>query len=229
MFNAITNYIAVWNLYCCELKIYQMSEQGNGAIWWQLHWQLWPSIDKFRFHIYIPGKEIKKLEWGAVLKNCHTFVDLQGFINKNFITKKVAVLKQGTRITFLRVPCPMEIFEKFRQVLRFLVNCLSTKIVMGRREIQRGEIPDYGSCIWRWCYRICQETRETNIAMELSSGWARTHVHRDLVVYEDMEFLSNLDITNIMRSGHVKNCAYKMYWKYITGGCKRIFLKMNLH
>ena len=39
----------------------QMSEQGNGfngAVWRQLHWQLWPCIGKFRFHIYIPGNVV---------------------------------------------------------------------------------------------------------------------------------------------------------------------------
>ena len=51
-----------YKLYCCMKLVLlwvenlcQMSEQGNGAIWRQLHWQLWPSIGKFRFHIYILG------------------------------------------------------------------------------------------------------------------------------------------------------------------------------
>jgi len=59
-----------YKLYCCMKfvllwveNLCQMSEQGNGvngAVWQQLHWQLWPSIGKFRFHtwfnpVYIPG------------------------------------------------------------------------------------------------------------------------------------------------------------------------------
>ena len=54
-----------YKLYCCMKLVLlwvenlcQMSEQENsvnGAVWRQLHWQLWPSIDKLRFHIYIPG------------------------------------------------------------------------------------------------------------------------------------------------------------------------------
>jgi len=50
-----------YKLYCCMKLVLlwvenlcQMSEQGNGvnsAVWRQLHWQLWPSIGKFRFHI----------------------------------------------------------------------------------------------------------------------------------------------------------------------------------
>ena len=53
-----------YKLYCCMKLVLlwienlcQMSEQGNdvnGAVWRQLRWQLWPSIGKFRFHIYVP-------------------------------------------------------------------------------------------------------------------------------------------------------------------------------
>jgi len=80
-----------------------------------------------------------------------TFADLQGFIvNKKFIVKEVTeVLKQGTILThyiFIRV---MEIFDKIRQVLHFLVECLSPWIAMGRQDsfVQRGETPDHGSYI----------------------------------------------------------------------------------
>jgi len=74
----------------------------------------------------------------------------------------------------------MEIFDKIRQVLRFLVNCLSLWIATGRWEdppVLQGETPDYGGYIWRWCYHVRQETRETNVAVEFASGqWARAHV-----------------------------------------------------
>ncbi|KYM83279.1 hypothetical protein ALC53_06242 [Atta colombica] len=53
-----------------------------------------------------------------------TFVDLQGFIvNKKFIVKEVAVLKQGTVLTHYIFTSPVEIFNKIRQILRFLVEC----------------------------------------------------------------------------------------------------------
>jgi len=43
-------------------------------------------------------------------------------------------------------------------------------------------------------------------------------------IYEDMKSLTNMDVTNTMRCGqHIKNYALQMYWKYITGGCKKIF------
>jgi len=60
--------------------------------------------------------------------------------------KELAVLKQETaRITFSRA---IEIFDKIRQVLRFLIDYLSW-IAMGGRDnpVQRDEMPDYDSCI----------------------------------------------------------------------------------
>jgi len=77
-------------------------------------------------------------------------VNLQGFIiNKKFIVKEVAVLKQETVLTHFYESRVMEIFDKIRQVLRFLVECLSPWIAMGERDIpvQRGETPDHDSCI----------------------------------------------------------------------------------
>jgi len=61
-----------------------------------------------------------------------TFVDLQRFIvNKKFIAKKVAVLKQAcSHALRFYESCAMEIFDKIRQVLRFLVECLSPRIAM---------------------------------------------------------------------------------------------------
>ena len=79
-----------------------------------------------------------------------TFVDLQGFIvNKKFIVKEVAVLKQGTILTYYIFTSPVELFDKIRQVLRFLVECLSSWIAMGGRDgsVQRGETSDHDSCI----------------------------------------------------------------------------------
>jgi len=63
------------------------------------------------------------------------FVDLQEFfVNNKFIVKEVAVLKQGTILTHYIFTSPvMEIFDKIRQVLRFLVECLSPWIAVGGR------------------------------------------------------------------------------------------------
>ena len=64
-----------------------------------------------------------------------TIVDLQGFVvNKKFIVKEVAVLKQGTVLTHYIFTSSVEIFDTFRQVLRFLIECLSSWIVMGGRD-----------------------------------------------------------------------------------------------
>jgi len=43
----------------------------------------------------------------------------------------------------------MEIFDKNRQILRFLVEYLSPWIAMGGRDgpVQRGEMLDHGGCI----------------------------------------------------------------------------------
>jgi len=77
------------------------------------------------------------------------FMDLQGFIvNKKFV-KEVAVLKQGTHTIHFYESRVMEIFDKIRQVLRFLIECLSSWITVGGRNgpVQRGETPDHDSCI----------------------------------------------------------------------------------
>jgi len=48
-----------------------------------------------------------------------TFVNLQGFIvGRRIVVKEVTVLKKGR-------PNVMEVIDKIRKVLRFLVDCLS--------------------------------------------------------------------------------------------------------
>ena len=77
------------------------------------------------------------------------FVDLQGFIiNKKFIVKEVAVLKQEIVLMHYIFTSPVEIFDKIRQVLRFLVDCLPWIAMGGWNDpIQRGKTPDYDGCI----------------------------------------------------------------------------------
>jgi len=55
-----------------------------------------------------------------------TFVDLQGFVvEEKFIVKEVAVLKRGTVLIHYIFMSPVEIFDKIRQILSFLIECLS--------------------------------------------------------------------------------------------------------
>jgi len=102
----------------------------------------------------------------------------------------------------------MEIFDKIRQV----IDCLSPWIAMGGRDpVQRGETPDYDDYIWRWCYRVgikgC-EKRTWLWNLLLDDERECMYIENLDAVYEDMESLSNLDVTNTIRSGqHVKNCA----------------------
>jgi len=73
-----------------------------------------------------------------------TFIDLQGFVvNKKFIVKEVAVLKQGTVLTHYNFTSPVP--WKIQQILRFLVECLSSWIAMEGQDgpVQRGETPDH--------------------------------------------------------------------------------------
>jgi len=78
-----------------------------------------------------------------------TFVDLKGFIvNKKFIVKEVAVLKQGTVLTHYIFTSPVP-WKFLTRSLRFLIDCLSPWIAMEEHygPVQRGEISDYGDCI----------------------------------------------------------------------------------
>ena len=63
---------------------------------------------------------------------------LQGFkkkkIGKKFIMKEVTVLRKGSILSQYIFICPMELLEKIRKVLRFLIEYLSPWIAMGRRD-----------------------------------------------------------------------------------------------
>ena len=63
------------------------------------------------------------------------FVDLQEFIvEKRFIVKEVVMLKQGTLLIHYIFTSSVEIFDEVRQVLCFLVECLSPWITMRGRD-----------------------------------------------------------------------------------------------
>jgi len=62
-----------------------------------------------------------------------TFVDLQGFIvGKKFIMKEVAMLRKGVILSHFCMPHVMDILDKIRKILHFLVERLSSWITMGR-------------------------------------------------------------------------------------------------
>ena len=73
-----------------------------------------------------------------------TSVDLQGFIvNKKFIVKEVTVQKTVLTLHFYESRI-MEIFDKIRQVLRFLIECLSS---CDRKTVPYNEAKRLISCI----------------------------------------------------------------------------------
>jgi len=97
----------------------------------------------------------------------------------------------------------------------------------GREDpIQWGETPDYGSCIWRWCYHIRQRRNEHGCGTYFWMMREWMYIETLDAVYEDIESLSKMlilcDVDNILRIAR-----HKMYWKYVIGGCKRIFLNKN--
>ena len=47
-------------------------------------------------------------------------------------------------------------------------------------------------------------------------------------VYEDTESLSNVDVTNIIRCGHVKNCALQNVLKIYNWWLQKNFLNKNM-
>ena len=74
----------------------------------------------------------------------------QGFIvKKKFIVKEVAMLRKGAIFSYY-MSHVMKFLDKIRKVLRFLIECLSPWITMGRRDdtVQYGEMPDYDGCNW---------------------------------------------------------------------------------
>jgi len=78
----------------------------------------------------------------------------------------------------------MEIFDKIWQVLRFLIECLLVHGKTGWSRTARRN-PDHGDYIWKWCYRVRQGTRETNVVVELASGRERMYIETLDAVYED--------------------------------------------
>jgi len=83
-----------------------------------------------------------------------TFVNLQGFVVTKKVIKEIAVPKRGIVLTHhiftnSHISRAMKIFDKIRQVLRFLIKYLLPIIIaMGwSRMVQQGKTADHGCCI----------------------------------------------------------------------------------
>ncbi|KYQ48812.1 hypothetical protein ALC60_12135 [Trachymyrmex zeteki] len=145
-----------------------------------------------------------------------TFVDLQGFIvNKKFIVKEVAVLKQGTVLTHYiftnPVPCKF-LTRSDRSFASWLI-----AYHHGLRWEDR--MVPYSEAKRLITTAIFEDNAVVHVKGREKRTWLwnlllddereRMYIETLDAVYEDMESLTNLDVTNnIMRCGkHAKNCA----------------------
>ncbi|KYN10237.1 hypothetical protein ALC57_17635 [Trachymyrmex cornetzi] len=148
-----------------------------------------------------------------------TFVDLQGFIiNKKFIVKKVAVLREGTILTHYIFSHPMP----WHFLTRFDKSCVSWLSAY-----HHGLRWDDGMVPYSIARRLITETvvEEDEAVVYFKGhekrGWlANMHDTDDIIVetldahYKDVESLRNLDDCNTIRCGkHAKNCALENVFK----------------
>ena len=144
-----------------------------------------------------------------------TFVDLQGFIvNKKFIVKEVAVLKQGTVLThyiFSTSPVPWKFLTRsdrscaswlsaYHHGLRWedgMVPYNEAKRLITTAVFEDDAIVYVKGREKRtWLWNLLLDNERECIYIETLDA-----------VYEDMESLTNLDVANTMRCGqHIKNC-----------------------
>ena len=147
-----------------------------------------------------------------------TFVDLQGFIvNKKFIVKEVAVLKQGIVLThyIFTSPVPWKFLTRSDRSCAFWLSAYHHGLRWEDGMVPYNEASDHDSCIWRWCYR---EKRTWLWNLLLNDERERMYIDTLDAIYEDIESLTNLDVTNTMRCGqHVKNCAFQNILKITHG------------
>jgi len=138
------------------------------------------------------------------------FVDLQWFIvNKKFIVKEVTVLKQGAVLThyIFMSPVPWKFLTR-SEVLCFLIDCLSWIAIEGRDSpIQRGETLIVEAVFKDDVIVYIKRSEKRTWLWMLASEW-EMYIETLDAIYEDIEFLTNLNVANIIRCGqHVKNCA----------------------
>ncbi|KYN42557.1 hypothetical protein ALC56_03016 [Trachymyrmex septentrionalis] len=144
-----------------------------------------------------------------------TFVDLQGFIvNKKFIVKEVTVLKQGIVLThyIFTSPIPWKFLTRsdrscaswlsaYHHGLRWEDGMVPYN--EAKRLITTAVFEDNAIV-----YVKGREKRTWLWNLLLDDERERMYIDTLDAVCEDIESLTNLDVTNTMRCGqHVKNCA----------------------
>jgi len=138
--------------------------------------------------------------WSTVLKNYSSWSCWRLWICKDHRRKKIfrqrsndAEKENHSHTLHFFISCAIAFFDEIRQILRFLVECLSSWIAMGRRggPVRHGEVSNYGDCD-RKGTRIYQETWKTEMTSRYT-WWC----HQILAAhYEDIESLSNLGDCN---------------------------------
>jgi len=160
-----------------------------------------------------------------------TFVDLQGFIvNKKFIVKEVAVLKQGTVLTHYIFTSPVP----WKFLTRSDRSCASwlSAYHHGLRW-EDGMIP-YNEAKRLITTAVFEDDAIVYVKGREKRTWLwnlllddeRERVYIDTLdaVYEDVESLTNLDVTNTVRCGlHVKNCALQNVLKIYNWWLRKNF------
>ncbi|KYN29289.1 hypothetical protein ALC57_01278 [Trachymyrmex cornetzi] len=148
-----------------------------------------------------------------------TFVDLQGFIvNKKFIVKEVAVLKQGTVLTHYIFTSPVP----WKFLTRSDRSCASwlSAYHHGLRW-EDGMIP-YSEAKRLITAAVFEDDAIVYVKGREKRTWLwnlllddeRERMHIETLVYEDMESLINLDVANTIRYGqHIKICALQNVFK----------------
>ncbi|KYN36167.1 hypothetical protein ALC56_09480 [Trachymyrmex septentrionalis] len=140
-----------------------------------------------------------------------TFVDLQGFIvNKKFIVKEVAVLKQGTVLTHYIFTSPVP----WKFLTRSDRSCASWLSVYHGLRWEDGMIYNEAKRL------ITTAVFEDDAIVYVKGREKRTWLQ---------ESLTNLDVTNTMRCGqHVKNCALQNVLKIYNWWLQKNFLNKNM-
>ncbi|KYN19888.1 hypothetical protein ALC57_07772 [Trachymyrmex cornetzi] len=145
-----------------------------------------------------------------------TFVDLQGFIvNKKFIVKEVAVLKQGTVLTHYIFTSPVP----WKFLTRSDRSCASWLIAYhhGLRW-EDGRIP-YSEAKRLITAAVFEDDAIVYVKGLEKRMWLWNLLLDDEIetldaVCEDMKSLATLDVANTMRCGqHIRNCALQNVFK----------------
>ena len=143
-----------------------------------------------------------------------TFVDLQGFIVKKFIVKEVAVLKQGTVLTHYIFTSPVP----WKFLTRSDRSCASWLSAYHHGLRWEDEMVPYNEAKRLITAAVFEDDAIVYVKGREKRTWLwnlllddeRERMYIDTLdaVYEDIESLTNLDVTNTMLCGqHVKNCA----------------------